>query len=338
MTVAVVPGLGLMNQMWAQPAIGDREFIRTAIDEIRLADELGYDSVWIGEHHLVKPNMQYYGRIPASELFLSHVAALAPRIQVGTGVKILSSTTAQRAAEEMSLLHLLTDGRAQFGLGMGGTDSAAPVSREEKIAQFQVLLDDILRFLTADRSTGLPVIAPTASPDILGKIWIAARHMPTIEIAARRGLNFVVGQAEIASRQAPYVRHFKESGATGRAKGVRLAFVAETTREAVEQSEAAVRITYSQSAGRNYHLQAVQAGALPETATSLEEMRRQMSFIVGTPDEVALQINAYIAETGVDQIDVMVQIPGVPTDMVKRSMRLIRDEVYPQLRFGTRSH
>ena len=262
---------------------------------------------------------------------------MAPRINVGTGVKILSSTSAQRAAEEMSLLDILTDGRAEFGLGMGGTDITSSITREEKIAQYLELLEDILRYLTGDRSTGLPAIVPSPSPDILSKIWVAARHMPTVEVAAQRGLNFVVGQAEIASRQAPYVKHFKQCGGTGRTKGVRIAFVAETHREAVEQSEPAVRITYSQSAGRNYHKQAVDAGALPEQAETLEEMRRQMCFTAGTPQEVADELNAYIAETGVDQLDVMVQTPGVPTELVKRSMKLIQDEVRPMLRFGTTS-
>ncbi len=55
--------------------------------------------------------------------------------------------------------------------------------------------------------------------------------------------------------------------------------------------------------------------------------------MVGTPDEVATQLNAYIAMTGIDQIDAMAQIPRlVPAD-VHESMRLLQAEVRPQLRF-----
>ena len=105
------PALGLLNQMWAEATLSDREVLRTALDEIRFADQTGYDSVWIGEHHLVRPTMRFYGRVPATEMFLSHIAATTSRITVGTGVKLLTMTSALRAAEDISLLHLLTDGR-----------------------------------------------------------------------------------------------------------------------------------------------------------------------------------------------------------------------------------
>ena len=47
--------MGIMNQMWAANDVSDRDAIRTALDEIGHADELGFSSVWIGEHHHVRP-------------------------------------------------------------------------------------------------------------------------------------------------------------------------------------------------------------------------------------------------------------------------------------------
>jgi alkanesulfonate monooxygenase SsuD/methylene tetrahydromethanopterin reductase-like flavin-dependent oxidoreductase (luciferase family) len=328
-----LPPLGLLHQMWAPPGVRDRDLVRDALREIKLAETLGFESVWIGEHHLVRDGMAFYGRIPAAELFLGHIAANTRRITVGTGVKVLTWTTALRAAEEMSTLDLLTEGRAEFGLGTGLTEPGSAETREQKYARFRAMLDDLLRLLAGDVSTGLPRLSPTPSPSLARKLWIAARDEETIALAARRGLNLVVGQAEITERQVRLVRAFREAGGTGLVRGVRLVFVAPTREQAVAESGAAVATYFAQMAGKYYHKEAVEAGALPSEARTLEEMRRQVSFLAGTPDEVARMLNDHIARTGLDQLDLMVQVPGVSSEAVVRSLRLIQDEVRPRLRF-----
>jgi len=265
-------------------------------------------------------------------MFLSYIAATTSRITVGTGVKLLTMTSALRAAEDMSLLHLLTDGRAEFGLGMGVTEPGSVETRPQKVARYNAILEDVLRLIDGDRSTGLPELSPLPDPALRSKLWVAARDPAALECAARHGLNFVVGQAEIAARQAPYVRRYRAAGGTGLVRGVRIAFVAPTRDEAARDSEPAVRTYFAQLGGRSYHKEAVDAGALPSQADSLEEMRRQVSFIAGTPEDVADELNRYIDEVQVNRLDVMVQLPGIPTDMVRRSLTLIDQEVRPRLR------
>jgi alkanesulfonate monooxygenase SsuD/methylene tetrahydromethanopterin reductase-like flavin-dependent oxidoreductase (luciferase family) len=247
-------------------------------------------------------------------------------------------TSALRAAEDISLLHLLTDGRAEFGLGMGVTEPGSIETRPEKVARYNVILEDVLRLLDGDTSTGLPEVSPQPDPAIKSKLWVAARDPAALATAARHGLNFVVGQAEIAERQAPYVRRYREAGGTGMVRGVRIAFVAPTRAEALRDSEPAVRTYFAQLGGRSYHKEAVDAGALPASADTLDEIRRQVSFIAGTPDEVADELNAYIDEVQVNRLDVMVQLPGIPTEMVRRSLTLINDEVRPRLKMAPRPH
>ena len=134
------------------------------------------------------------------------------------------------------------------------------------------------------------------------------------------------------------MRRYRAAGGTGLVRGVRIAFVAPTRAEAVRDSEAAVRTYFAQLGGRSYHKEAVDAGALPAEANTLDEIRRQVSFIAGTPDEVADQLNAYIDEVQVNRLDVMVQLPGIPTEMVRRSLTLIHDEVRPRLKMVPRPH
>jgi alkanesulfonate monooxygenase SsuD/methylene tetrahydromethanopterin reductase-like flavin-dependent oxidoreductase (luciferase family) len=323
--------------MWAPPGVRDGDLVRDAMREILLAEALGFSSVWIGEHHLVRDAGAFYGRIPATEVFLSHIAAHTRRMMVGTGVKVLTWTTALRAAEEMSTLDLLTGGRAEFGLGTGLTDPDGPETRDQKYARFRAMLDDLARLLTGDVSTGLPRLSPVPAPDLVRRLWVAAREEPTIIHAAHRGLNLIIGQAEITERQVRFVRAFRAAGGTGRVRGVRLVFVAPTHAQAVAESRAAVEVYFAQMASKFYHKEAVEAGALPSEAATLAEMRRHTSFLAGTPAEVADMLNQHIAATGIDRLDVMAQVPGIPTEAVARSLRLIQEEVRPLLRFPARA-
>ena len=50
--------------------------------------------------------------------------------------------------------------------------------------------------------------------------------------------------------------------------------------------------------GGDYHRLAVEAGLLAAAPESPEELRRQVNFIVATPDEVVLQLQDYLAVTG----------------------------------------
>ena len=207
-----MPAIGVFNQMWALVGVPDAEAIATALDLIRHAEAEGFASVWIGEHHL-PPGApgSFYGRVPAAEIFLAHVAAATRRIAVGTGVKILSTSTPRRSAEEMAMLHLLAPSRVEFGLGQGPTLPGAAETRAEKAARFRALLSEIVATLRGQMPSSL---APC--PEILDRVWVAARDEPSIAFAAEHGLGLVVGQAEIGVRQADYVRRYRAGG--GRAE------------------------------------------------------------------------------------------------------------------------
>ena len=118
---------------------------------------------------------------------------------------------------------------------------------------------------------------------------------------------------------------------------MRLAFVAETHAEALERSRAAADLYYKLMGNNGYRLNAVAKGYLPAEVKTREDMLLHINFVVGTPEEVAAGLNAYIATTGVDQLDFMVKIPLLAPADIERSMRLLKSEVLPLLDFGTRA-
>jgi probable F420-dependent oxidoreductase len=90
-----------------------------------LAEELGYDSLWMGEH-LVAPSP----RVPPSPMdpdypildplvALGFVAAVTRRMRLATGIVILPQRNPVVLAKQLATLDALSRGRVMFGMGVG---------------------------------------------------------------------------------------------------------------------------------------------------------------------------------------------------------------------------
>jgi alkanesulfonate monooxygenase SsuD/methylene tetrahydromethanopterin reductase-like flavin-dependent oxidoreductase (luciferase family) len=327
------PEFGLMDQGWAAPEMSDADSLAETLATINLADELGYDSAWVGEHHHRRPEAAFWGRVPATEILLGHAIATTKSIALGTGVRILSTTPALRTAEEMSMLSVLSGGRVDFGVGLGSGQHGLK-SREEKAAAFRDALAELLAILRNDPATGLPELSPVSPVDITTRIWAAARDETTLGFLAELGVNLVVGQAEIGAMQAKHVERYRHLGGKGRTRGVRLVHVAATEAEALERTTAAADLYYALMSKGGYHKEAVDKGLISAVPRDRHDMLDQISFIVGTPETVVEKLDAYIAETGIDQLDAMVRIPRLAISDVHDCMRLLKTEVIPNLTFG----
>ncbi|WP_445169069.1 LLM class flavin-dependent oxidoreductase [Mycolicibacterium sp. Dal123E01] len=105
--------LGFFTQV---PSPADRPARRTydeLIESIVAAEELGYDSVWIGQHHFSPED----GGVPSPLVVLAAAAARTKRIQLGTAVVALPFEHPIRLAEDLSVLDEISGGRVQVGLG-----------------------------------------------------------------------------------------------------------------------------------------------------------------------------------------------------------------------------
>ena len=92
------------------PTIGLRQDIELA----RIADELGYDEYWFGEHH--SGGLE---TISSPELMIAATAEVTRRIRLGTGVITLPYHNPLMVANRIVQLDHMTRGRAMFGLGPG---------------------------------------------------------------------------------------------------------------------------------------------------------------------------------------------------------------------------
>ena len=82
-----------------------------SLEQIRLADEVGFDTVWAVEHHF----LEEYSHCSAPELFLTAAAMSTERIRVGHGavVCVPEMNHPIRVAERAAVLDILSNGRLE---------------------------------------------------------------------------------------------------------------------------------------------------------------------------------------------------------------------------------
>jgi alkanesulfonate monooxygenase SsuD/methylene tetrahydromethanopterin reductase-like flavin-dependent oxidoreductase (luciferase family) len=90
------------------------EIYRNNMALIELAEELGFYSAWVAEHHFSD-----YGMVNDPLLFLSAVAVRTKRIRLGTGVMVVPLHNPIRLAENAAFVDQLSGGRLDLGIGRG---------------------------------------------------------------------------------------------------------------------------------------------------------------------------------------------------------------------------
>lgn len=89
-------------------------FYAELLEQAQLADELGYQSFWVAEHHFHE-----YGVLPRPAILLASVAAKTKKIRLGSAVTVLPFDNPIRVAEDYAILDLISGGRLEFGVGSG---------------------------------------------------------------------------------------------------------------------------------------------------------------------------------------------------------------------------
>ena len=90
------------------------EIYARGLDIAQAAEALGYDGVWLAEHHFSN-----YGYLSQPLIMATHLAAKTSRIRIGTAVVVLPLHNPLMVAEQAATIDLLSEGRFDLGLGRG---------------------------------------------------------------------------------------------------------------------------------------------------------------------------------------------------------------------------
>lgn len=89
-------------------------FYEELLEQVEAAEALGFDSFWIAEHHFHE-----YGAIPRPAIWMAAAAQRTKRIKLGCAVVVLPFDNPLRAAEDLAMVDILSNGRLELGAGSG---------------------------------------------------------------------------------------------------------------------------------------------------------------------------------------------------------------------------
>jgi len=189
------------SAQWPEGTIQqDRLF--DAIEQSVLVEELGFDSVFMTEHHFSR-----HGIVPDNLAMLAYLAARTTRIRLGTAVTVLPLHDPIRVAESVALVDLLSNGRVEFGIGRGyqwGEFDGFGLSLDDRVARFEEAYEVILRawrttepFTHHGRFWQYHDVQPQPQP--LQRphppIWMATTSEDGFELCVERGWGVMLPQA-----------------------------------------------------------------------------------------------------------------------------------------------
>jgi alkanesulfonate monooxygenase SsuD/methylene tetrahydromethanopterin reductase-like flavin-dependent oxidoreductase (luciferase family) len=316
--------------------------MRAVLDLAELAEQEGYHSAWLSEHHFTAD-----GHLPAPFTMLGALSQRTESMTIGTSVLLTPLHDPLRVAEELAVADQLSGGRVVLGLGLGfrpiehrafGFEPGQRVARLERAV-------DVIRTAWSGRQVGgvgllggdeSVQVRPTPYQADGPPIWIGSQVEPGIRRARRLGDGFIAGPDSLRGlhkalqwlgEEGPIEDFAVMLTVFGFVAGRDARLIAAPYVEGVERTYR----EYMFAAGRH-----TTPGAL-QWAASGSHFLDQANFMVGTPDECATQLRPWCEALqslpGAAPVEVSVRLtwPGMDAE-ARESVRLFGREVIPALR------
>jgi alkanesulfonate monooxygenase SsuD/methylene tetrahydromethanopterin reductase-like flavin-dependent oxidoreductase (luciferase family) len=295
-----------------------------AAEEARLAESLGFDVFWMGEHHHA-----YDGYCPSLLAAASYLAAATHRITLATGVLVVPHHRAVRIAESAAAINAVANGRLRIAVGIGYWVDEFAASGMDMGMRTKVLDEDLERLLAGDLVNRL---GPT-------ELWSGQNSPAGIRRAARNGLGLLIAMADVPrylDARAVYERHWQpRPGQPPRIVDFRDTWVDTDPRRIAWVKGRLLEMW------RNYAVNWIDIPGYQgmELSDDVDTRRGQLatmaertsaSFVAGSPAQVVDTL-APLVEAGVDGFAFRVRFDGVGGPDLRRSLELLASDVVPQL-------
>jgi len=333
------------------------------LEIISLADRLGFNEAWVGEHFLLP-----WENKPSPELFIARALGETEQITFGTGVVLLPLHDPVHVAHRIAMLDHLAKGRLYFGIGSGGStsdlemfgiDMEIGTALERMRESIDVIIDiwetgpfehhgkffDVGR---PEETPELPIgfhMKPYQNPHPPIAVAGSSSRSQTLEIAGERGWlplsSSLVHSSQLMVNWGSVEAGARRAGREPSRAQWRIAkevFVAETSEEAKDAAlNGALARDFTE-----YWLKLIGNGPrglgtfkhhpeLPDEAITPQHMLENY-WIVGDPDECIQQLRQlYEAAGGFGTLLVQTNDWGRDTKKWRRSMELLAKEVVPAL-------
>lgn len=314
------------------------------LEEVQLGEELGFDSVWLEEHHGVKNH--YW---PSPLIALAGAATRTERILLGTDIIVLPFYHPVRVAEDAAMLDIMSGGRFILGVAIGyKPDEFAlyQVPLKMRGARFEEAVQLIRQLWTEEevnfdgqyyRVEGLR-IEPRPLHNSHPPLWLGGWGPLSLGRAARYGDAWVPGPTanldKLLSAQATYRENLEEAGIdplTRPTPLTREVVIAATDEEAREIARRHLLINYRDEYGGGEWKHPLIGAEDKAPVDELDAIARDR-FLVGSPDTVIEKLQQFVDAFGVDHLICRLYFPGIPHDFIMEELRLLASEVMPAFR------
>ena len=177
---------------WHQPF---GQMYRDYLDQIIRAEKLGFDSVWLTEHHFCED-----GYTPSPLVIAAAIGARTTRMRIGTNLIVLPLHNPVRIAEDAATLSLLTGGRFDLGVGIGYKQAEFEAFGRE-LKYRPSLMEEACEIIRrgwngenvnfSGKRFALGDLPITPQPEKAPALLIGGMAQPAIERAARIGDGFL---------------------------------------------------------------------------------------------------------------------------------------------------
>lgn len=308
-----MPRLSILDLVRVTEGGSIRESLDNARDLAVHAEQLGYQRIWVAEHH----NMESIASA-ATSLVISHIAAGTSRIRVGAGGIMLPNHSPLVIAEQFGTLAHLYPGRIDLGLGRApGTDQSTLRALRRTPATSDRFPEDVLELqaLLAPAVPGQNIRAiPGEGTQV--PLWILGSSTFGAALAAELGLPYAFAShfapQQLMTALEVYRSRFKPSAqlqAPHAMVGVNI-IAADTDAEA-RRLATTQQMSFANLLRGARGLSQPPIDDIEQYWSPREKMQASQMLacsIIGSPQTVRAGIDSLVAQTGADELIVVADI------------------------------
>lgn len=314
-------------------------FFEEALREAERGEELGFDSVWLEEHHGV-----YNHYWPSPLVVLAGMATRTQSIQLGTNIMVLPFYHPVRVAEDVALLDIMSRGRFILGAAIGYRPQEFQlygVEMDNRGRRYVEQLQIITALWTSERldfdgqfyQLNQACIEPKPFSRPHPPLWLGGWGDLSIKRAARFGDAWIPGPTasmeKLLSTRRNYIQAREASGKPPQVEWpvTREVIIADTDEQAFDLAERYLLINYRDEYGGGWEHPLI--GNQDHAPVNQLDALAKDRFILGNPDRCIESIQKFVESFGMNHLICRLYFPGMPHSHIMHELELISQEVMP---------
>jgi alkanesulfonate monooxygenase SsuD/methylene tetrahydromethanopterin reductase-like flavin-dependent oxidoreductase (luciferase family) len=314
-----------------------QQLYNETLDQVSWAEELGFNSVWLSEHHFTAD-----GYMPSIPSALAAIAARTKRVRLGTAVLLAPLHHPLRLAEDLAVVDLISNGRLDVGLAAGYRSKEFEVmavprtergQRTEETVQLLRLAWTGEKFSFKGRSYHFEDVTVTPQPAQQSgpPIFLGGSSVRPARRAGRLGCGFAADSGGSLDLYEVYAEAFTtvEGGlAAPQIKANRFVYVTDDPERAWQLL--APHLLYQNNVYAQWAREAGEPNARQGDLTDPQQLPKD-SFLIGTPQQVLAELKAVFGQGPVTEVIFWARPPGLALKDSSASLQLIADQILPAL-------